>query len=339
MEPKKKSYKIGILGAGGWGTALSITLHENNHLIKIWTHEDYVADEINKQHTNSIFLKGVSVPDSVTATTKLGDLKDSDLFVIAIPTQHIRSVLTLKSLPKIKDKIVLSVSKGIEKDSMMRVSEIIKNTIKLPTEQFVIMTGPSHAEEVARKQPTTVVAASENIATAKVIQSVFMTNYFRIYTSDDVIGCEIGGSLKNVIAIAAGIIDGLKLGDNTKAALITRGLAEITRLGVSIGANAVTFSGLSGLGDLFVTCNSKLSRNRYVGEQIGIGKSVKEIQKNMEMIAEGIYTTESAYFLAKKHNVEVPIIEQMYHILFKGKKPSKAIEDLMTRQSKREWWW
>jgi glycerol-3-phosphate dehydrogenase (NAD(P)+) len=201
------------------------------------------------------------------------------------------------------------------------------------------MTGPSHAEEVARKQPTTVVAASENIANAKFIQSIFMTSYFRIYTSDDVIGCEIGGSLKNVIAIAAGVIDGLGLGDNTKAALITRGLAEITRLGVAIGANAITFSGLSGLGDLFVTCNSKLSRNRYVGEQIGLGKSIKSIQKSMNMIAEGIYTTESAFFLAKKHNVEVPIIEQMYHILFKGKKSSKAIEDLMTRQSKREWWW
>ncbi|MCL5991971.1 MAG: NAD(P)H-dependent glycerol-3-phosphate dehydrogenase [Bacteroidetes bacterium] len=339
MEPKKKTYKIGILGAGGWGTALSITLNNNHHLIKLWTYEDYVAEEINKQHTNSIFLKGVSIPKNVSATTKLDDLKDSDLFVIAIPTQHIRSVLRSKSFPKIKDRVVLSVAKGIEKDTLMRVSEVITKTIKLPNEQFVILTGPSHAEEVARKQPTAVVAASENIANAKEIQSIFMTPYFRIYTSDDVIGCEVGGSLKNVIAIAAGIIDGLKLGDNTKAALITRGLAEITRLGVAIGANAITFSGLSGLGDLFVTCNSKLSRNRFVGEQIGRGKSVNEIQKSMEMIAEGIYTTESAYFLAKKHNVEVPIIEQMYNILFKAKKPSKAIEDLMTRQSKREWWW
>ena len=339
MESKKKSYKIGILGAGGWGTALSITLHDNHHFVKLWTHEDYVADEINKEHTNSIFLKGVTIPESVLATTKLSDLKDSDLFVIAIPTQHIRSVLKSKSLSKIKDKIVLSVAKGIEKDTLMRVSEIITNTIKLPMEQYVILSGPSHAEEVARKQPTTVVAASKSLSNAKEVQSIFMTPYFRIYTTDDVIGCEIGGSLKNVIAIAAGIIDGLKLGDNTKAALITRGLAEITRLGVAIGANAITFSGLSGLGDLFVTCNSKLSRNRFVGEQIGKGKTIKEIQKSMEMIAEGIYTTESAYFLAKKYNVEVPIIEQMYHILFKGKKPSKAIEDLMTRQSKREWWW
>jgi len=339
LEPKKKTYKIGILGAGGWGTALSITLNDNHHSIKLWTYEDYIADEINKQHTNSIFLNGVAIPENVIATTKISELKDSDIFVIAIPTQHIRSVLKSKNLPRIKDKIILSVAKGIEKNTLMRVSEVITNTIRLPFEQFVILTGPSHAEEVARKQPTTVVAASESISNAKEIQTIFMTPYFRIYTTDDVIGCEIGGSLKNVIAIAAGIIDGLKLGDNTKAALITRGLAEITRLGVAIGANAITFSGLSGLGDLFVTCNSKLSRNRFVGEEIGMGKSVKEIQKSMEMIAEGIYTTESAYFLAKKHNVEVPIIEQMYHILFKGKKPSKAIEDLMTRQSKREWWW
>ncbi|MBI5324216.1 MAG: NAD(P)-dependent glycerol-3-phosphate dehydrogenase [Ignavibacteriae bacterium] len=334
-----KSRHIGIIGAGGWGTALSITLNENNHLVKLWTFEEYVAEEINKKHTNSIFLKGVKIPDSVTATTKLSDLKDCELYLLSTPTQHIREVLKSKGFPKIKDKTVVSVAKGIEKDTLLRVSEIVTDTIKLPPEQFVIMTGPSHAEEVARKQPTTVVAASENITIAKSIQSIFMTSYFRIYTSDDIIGCEIGGSLKNVIAIAAGIIDGLGLGDNTKAALITRGLAEITRLGVAIGANAITFSGLSGLGDLFVTCNSKLSRNRFVGEQIGLGKSVRDVQKSMEMIAEGIQTTESAYFLAKKHIVEVPIIEQMYHILFKGKKPGKAIEELMTRQSKREWWW
>ena len=339
MESKKKTYNIGILGAGGWGTALSITLNDNKHNIKIWTYEDYVADEINKKHTNSIFLKGVKIPVEVTATTKFSDLKNSDLFVIAIPTQYIRKVLKSKVAPKFKDKIVVSVSKGIEKDTLMLVSEIVADTTNIDSEQFVIMSGPSHAEEVSRKLPTTVVAGSENITNAKEVQSIFMTPYFRIYTTDDVIGCEIGGSLKNVIAIAAGIIDGLGLGDNTKAALITRGLAEITRLGVSIGANTITFSGLSGLGDLFVTCNSKLSRNRYVGEQIGIGNSLKEIQKSMEMIAEGIQTTESAYFLAQKHLVEVPIIEQMYHILFKGKKPSKAIEDLMTRQSKREWWW
>ncbi|TAL70068.1 MAG: NAD(P)H-dependent glycerol-3-phosphate dehydrogenase [Bacteroidetes bacterium] len=339
MESKKKTYKIGILGAGGWGTALSITLTDNNHKVRLWTFEDYVADEINNQHTNSIFLNGVSIPESVTATTKFSDLKNSDLFVIAIPTQYIRSVLKSKAIPKFGDKIVVSVAKGIEKDTLMLVSEIVTNTVKLASEQFVIMSGPSHAEEVARKLPTTVVAASENITNAKEVQSIFMTPYFRIYTTDDVIGCEIGGSLKNVIAIAAGIIDGLGLGDNTKAALITRGLAEITRLGVAIGANTITFSGLSGLGDLFVTCNSKLSRNRFVGEQIGLGKNLKDIQKSMEMVAEGIQTTESAYFLAKKHIVEVPIIEQMYQILFKGKKPAKAIEDLMTRQSKREWWW
>ncbi len=330
---------MSIIGAGGWGTALAMTLNDNGHKIKIWTYEKHVAKEINDKHTNSTFLSGVVIPEKVEATSNLKDLSDSELIVLAIPTPHIRGVLKSLTITNIKNKLVLNVAKGIEKKTLMRVSEIVTDVLNTKPQNYIILTGPSHAEEVSRKQPTAVVAACEDIANAKEIQSIFMTNYFRIYTTDDVTGCEIGGSLKNVIAIAAGIIDGLNLGDNTKAALITRGLAEITRLGVAIGANAMTFSGLSGLGDLFVTCNSKLSRNRYVGEQIGLGKNIETIQKNMEMVAEGISTTESAYFLAKKHRVELPIIEQMYNILFKRKKPLKAIQDLMTRQSKREWWW
>jgi glycerol-3-phosphate dehydrogenase (NAD(P)+) len=339
LKSKTKSYKVGIIGAGGWGTALAMTLDDNGHKIKIWTYEKHVAKEINNKHTNSTFLNGVTIPEKVIATTNLNELSDSELFVLAIPTPHLRSVLKSLSKPYIKNKLILNVAKGIEKRTLMRVSEIVPDVLKISHDKYIILTGPSHAEEVSRKQPTAVVAACGDIGNAKEIQTILMTKYFRIYTTDDVIGCEIGGSLKNIIAIAAGIIDGLGLGDNTKAALITRGLAEITRLGVAIGANAITFSGLSGLGDLFVTCNSKLSRNRYVGEQIGLGKSIASIQKNMEMIAEGISTTESAYFLAKKHNVELPIVEQIYKILFKGKKPLKAIQDLMTRQSKREWWW
>jgi glycerol-3-phosphate dehydrogenase (NAD(P)+) len=221
----------------------------------------------------------------------------------------------------------------------MRVSEILFNVAGISPENYAVLTGPSHAEEVARKMPTTVVSSSENNDNTRLIQNVFSTNNFRIYSSNDVVGCEIGGSLKNIIAIAAGIIDGLELGDNTKAALITRGLAGMTRLGVALGSNSQTFSGLSGLGDLFVTCNSKHSRNRYVGEQIGKGRKLKEIMDEMKMVAEGIYTTESAYFLAQKHNVELPITEQIYKILFEDVQPMVAIKNLMTRPSKREWWW
>jgi glycerol-3-phosphate dehydrogenase (NAD(P)+) len=339
LNTETKSVKIGIIGAGGWGTALASILVINNHNITLWAYEPHVADEINKFHTNSIFLKGVSISEKVKATTKLENLAESEVLVIATPTPFIRSTLIpLKEFINSNTKIV-NGAKGIENKSLMRVSEIIFDTLKTTPDNYTILTGPSHAEEVARKMPTTVVAASDNYALAKEIQNIMSTPNFRVYTTDDVIGCEIGGALKNVIAIAAGIIDGLGLGDNTKAALITRGLAEISRLGVALGANPQTFSGLSGLGDLFVTCNSKHSRNRFVGEQIGLGKTLENITNEMEMVAEGIFTAQSAYFLGKKHNVEMPITEQVYNILFEKKEPLHAISHLMTRQSKREWWW
>ncbi|MFP4370105.1 MAG: NAD(P)H-dependent glycerol-3-phosphate dehydrogenase, partial [Candidatus Kapaibacterium sp.] len=205
--------------------------------------------------------------------------------------------------------------------------------------KFAVITGPSHAEEVARHLPTTVVTASENHSLAEKIQDLFTQPYFRVYTSEDLTGCETGGSLKNVIAIAAGIIDGLGLGDNTKAALLTRGLAEMSRLGIALGANPLTFSGLSGLGDLFVTCNSKHSRNRRVGEKIGKGKTLEEISKETKTVAEGVFTAESAYYLGLKHNVEMPIAEQVFKILFEGREPTEAIKGLMARSTKREWWW
>jgi len=335
---KKNNIKIGIIGAGGWGTALSVVLNCNGHQSVIWTHEENVVAEINHNRTNSTYLPGIIIPGGISATSKSSELMQCDMAVIAVPTQFIRQILSGHNFG-LKGKQIVCVSKGIEQNTMMRVSEILHDILYLEPELYTVISGPSHAEEVARKTPTTVVAASVEHDSAKFVQDVFSTPFFRVYTSDDVIGCEIGGSLKNVIAIAAGVIDGLGLGDNTKAALITRGLAEISRLGITLGANPLTFSGLSGLGDLVVTCNSRHSRNRFVGEQIGKGKKIEQIISEMQMVAEGISTTRSAHFLALKHNVELPIVEQVYKIIFEDINPSEAVRELMVRQYKREWWW
>ena len=338
MKLLSRGKKIGIIGSGGWGTALAQLLSENGHKATLWCHEEETAEEINKYHTNKEFLPDVNLSKSLLAVSADKKLKGQDIYVIATPTQYIRTVFEKNDF-HIKDKPVINVAKGIEQKTLFRVSQIVKVAAGVSPENYVVLTGPSHAEEVARKTPTTVVAASDNYSLAKECQDIFNNEKFRVYTSEDVTGCELGGSLKNVIAIAAGIIDGLELGDNTKAALITRGLAEITRLGVALGAKQETFSGLSGLGDLFVTCNSRHSRNRSVGEKIGRGKSAEDITKDMKMVAEGVKTTESAYELGLKHDVEMPISAQMYKILFEKQKPQEAINELMTRRTKREWWW
>lgn len=332
-----KKHRIGIFGAGGWGTSLAALLSNNHHSVILWTHEEEVNNEINSNHGNSIYLKGVGLPETLKCTLDPKDLSDSDIIVIAIPTQYIRETI-IKYGIKLDQKIVVSVAKGIEKDSYFRGSEILKDVAGVSDHQYVILTGPSHAEEVSRNLATTVVAASKDNSSAVLVQNTFTTPNFRVYTTDDVIGCEIGGSLKNVIAIAAGMIDGLQLGDNTKAALITRGLAEMSRLGVALGADPLTFSGLSGLGDLYVTCSSKFSRNRFVGEEIGRGKKITQITNEMKMVAEGVTTTKSAHFLAVKHNVELPIVNQVYKILFEDNSPLEALKKLMTRETKREWW-
>ncbi len=341
LSPKKLhtiDNEIIVVGAGGWGTALAMLLGGKGYNVKLWTHEPNIRDEINNLHTNSPYLPGARLPESIKATIDSKDIENASLIVNTVPTQFIRSLYRDYNFP-MEGKIIVNGSKGIERKTLFQVSEIFSHSCGVSADNYVVITGPSHAEEVARESPTTVVAASENIELAKKVQGIFMTPNFRVYTSDDVVGCEIGGSLKNVIAIAAGIIDGLGMGDNTKAALITRGLAELTRLGIAHGANPLTFSGLSGLGDLFVTCNSKHSRNRSVGEAIGKGKTINEITSETKTVAEGISTSESAYCLGKKHRVEMPITEEIYKILFEAKKPLDAIGDLMVRQSKREWWW
>ncbi|MBM2813555.1 MAG: Glycerol-3-phosphate dehydrogenase [Ignavibacteria bacterium] len=334
----REELKIGIIGAGGWGTALATVLSENVREVLIWAKEVSVCAEINSYNTNSVFLPGVLLPEKIRATNHCYELEDSDLFVLTIPTQFIRKFFSEHRF-QLGDKPVINGAKGIERKTLLLVSEILLDCAGISPDRHVILTGPSHAEEVARRMPTTVVCASENIILAKEVQNIFSNKSFRVYTSEDVVGCEIGGALKNVIAIAAGAVDGLGLGDNTKAALITRGLAEISRLGISMGANPLTFSGLSGLGDLIVTCNSRHSRNRSVGEQIGKGKSMAEITANMQSVAEGVTTTESAYHLSQKHNVEMPIVEQMYFVINGQKKPPEALECLMNRQTKYEWWW
>ncbi|HOK13988.1 MAG TPA: NAD(P)H-dependent glycerol-3-phosphate dehydrogenase [Candidatus Kapabacteria bacterium] len=329
---------IFVIGAGGWGTTLANLLSYQFDVL-LWANEKEVADEINSLHKNSTYLPGISLNSKLIATNSLDEFEQHNVIVNAVPTQYIRSVFSQLANTDFSNRILINTSKGIEQNTTYRISQIFFEITNLPEDNFVVLSGPSHAEEVSRKIPTTVVAASSDISKAKLCQELFSTPEFRVYTSNDVVGTEIGGALKNVLAIASGIIDGLGYGDNTKAALITRGLAEIVRLGVACGAHPWTFSGLSGLGDLFVTCNSKHSRNRLVGELIGKGKTLLEITSSMKMVAEGVATTISAIELGKRHNVELPITQQVYRILFENLSPKEAINELMTRESKHEWVW
>jgi len=337
VERGNKVSKVAILGAGSWGNALSIVLADNQHDIRLWTHRKEQADEINETKRNSKYLD-VVLPDNLKAYADLNEaVKDVEAIIIVVPTNAIRSVCQqIKSiLPK--DVTIVHASKGIEPRSLKRISEII--TEEIPTydiNDIVILSGPSHAEEVALRHPTTVTVASKNEEKAKVIQSLFMNPAFRVYTSKDVIGVELGGALKNIIALGAGISDGLGFGDNAKAALITRGLAEIARLGVAMGANPLTFLGLCGVGDLIVTSTSKHSRNWRAGESLGKGKSLDTILDEMGMVVEGVRTTKAAYQLSKQMDVEMPITEGLYELLFNYKEPKLVVEQLMNRARKDE---
>ena len=329
--------RISIVGAGGWGTALANLLANNGLEILIWAYEPEVVEEINSSHTNQTYLEGITLSSKVKATNDLDEIfKFSHIILSSVPTQYIRNVYRNHQL-NLEKTYVINVAKGIEQNTYFRCSEIFAD-LGVTQNRYAILTGPSHAEEVARLVPTTVVVSSPNLEFALFVQQTFSNENFRVYTSTDTIGCEFGGSLKNIIAIASGIIDGLKFGDNTKAALITRGLAEMNRLAVAFGANPQTMSGLAGLGDLFVTCNSPHSRNRRVGELIGQGKNLDEIINSMKMIAEGVASTKSVYELSRKINVEMPIVQKVYEILFENLNPLIAIKQLMTRASKNEWW-
>jgi glycerol-3-phosphate dehydrogenase (NAD(P)+) len=332
--------RIGCIGAGSWGTTLAIHLAQLGHDVLLWGHGPQQRAALRSERENRRYLPGIVLPDSVEIVDDVRDAVDAadPLLVIATPTQHIRSSLAPIDARELDRPIVISTSKGIEKGSLRRVSEIFEEEWGFDRERFVCLSGPSHAEEVSRGIPTTVVAAATSRSASELVQDVFSNETLRVYTNDDLVGVELGGALKNIIALCAGIIDGLGYGDNTKAALITRGLAEITRLGVTLGAHPSTFSGLSGLGDLVVTCFSRHSRNRFVGEQIGRGRKLDDIVAEMAMVAEGVSTTESAQQLAQRHLVEMPIINEVYQVLFANRDPRSATHDLMRRETKHEIW-
>lgn len=327
--------KIGIIGDGGWGTALAIMLSQIGHSVVIWSpFEDY-AKVLRDSRENKKFLPEIKIPKGIDITSDLSKIIPvSEWIVFAVPTQFARKVLVQLKEFDLSKKIFVSVSKGLENETLKRISEIIQEI--LGELQLVALSGPTHAEEVARGIPSSIVASSQNLSLAEQAQEVFMNERFRVYTNPDLVGVELGGSLKNVIAIAAGISDGLGLGDNTKAALITRGLAEMARLGKAMGAHGETFSGLSGMGDLITTCISLHSRNRKMGEVLASGVSLKQALSETEKVAEGVKTTQSAYKLAKKYKVEMPIVEGIYAILYEEKEPRDVFMNLMQRQAKVE---
>ena len=328
--------KITILGDGGWGTTLAILLARKGYKITLWgAFKDNIA-EVNKTRINQKFLPGIRLPSSIVLTSDLVlALKATDLIVLAIPSQFIRQVLKRLKELNINSVPFLSVVKGIETETLMRVSEIIYQELGKSL-KLAVLSGPTIALEVAKEVPTTAVVSSSSEKLSKSLQRVFTTSRFRVYTNPDVVGVELGGSLKNVIAIACGISDGLGFGANTKAALLARGLAEISRMGIAAGAKKETFSGITGLGDLVTTCISRHSRNRSVGEQIGKGGKLKNILSRMNMVAEGVATAKAAYLLGKKYRVSMPITNEVYSVLYKNKDPFRAVNDLMTRQRKEE---
>ena len=330
--------KVTVLGAGSWGTALAVVLAENGVDTLIWTHREDQSQEINEMHTNKKYLSETVLPSNLRATSNLEVAANhGDTIVVAVPTKAIREVCGNLNTVQQEQKLFVHVSKGIEPDSLLRISELITDTVKPELlSDIVVLSGPSHAEEVVLQHPTTVTAACANLEAAEKVQDLFMSNYFRVYTNDDVIGVELGGALKNVIALAAGITDGLQYGDNAKAALITRGLAEITRLGVKMGGNQVTFAGLAGMGDLIVTCTSVHSRNWRAGNMLGQGMKLSEVLESMGMVVEGVRTTKAAFQLSQKYDVAMPITTELYNVLFEDKTPKDAVDSLMIRTKKSE---
>ena len=330
--------KITVLGAGGWGTTLALVLCDNHHDVSLWTFDNEQADLIRKKHENPQFLPGVVLPSEMKITTDIEtSCRERDMIVAAVPSQFLRSVLQRIAHLDLQNTVICNVAKGIENGSLMTMSEVLLDVLMHERrENLAILSGPSHAEEVSLKMPTMVVSASFKMKTAKIVQEAFVNNYFRVYVNEDIRGVELGGATKNVIAIAAGLSDGSGFGDNTKAAIMTRGIYEITRLGAKMGAQPITFAGLSGMGDLIVTCMSHHSRNRFVGEEIGKGRNVAEVLSEMTMVAEGVATAKSVHQLAQKHHVEMPMAEEVYKVLFEDKNPRQATLDLMLRDTRGE---
>lgn len=333
-----KNMRISVLGAGSWGTALAVLLCENDHEVTLWSVDKREVAMIDEKREQVEKLPGVRIPDRIRVTGELeSSITGQDMLVLAVPSIFIRS--TAHSIaPFVEDaQIIVNVSKGIEEGTLMNMTDVIEDEI--PNARVGVLSGPSHAEEVGRRIPTTVVAGAHDQETAEIIQDAFMNSFFRVYTSPDMIGIELGAALKNVIALAAGVVDGLGFGDNTKAALITRGIAEITRLGTAMGGRAETFGGLSGIGDLIVTCTSTHSRNHSAGYLIGQGKTCQEAMDEVKMVVEGVYSAKAALDLAKKYHVEVPITEQVNRVLFEGIPAREAVPPLLMRNRTSECEW
>ena len=326
--------KISVLGSGGWGTAIAVMLAKENNDVTLWSYKEEEKNELVKNRENIPYLPGIKIPDSVRFTSDMADCAGADVTVIATPSHGVRNVARSFSEYTKNGDIILNISKGIEEGTYKTLSEVLGDELKGCT--IAVMSGPSHAEEVSRGIPTTNVVACSDINVAEYIQDIFMNPSFRIYTNNDILGVELGGSLKNVFALCCGILDGMGMGDNTKAALMTRGLVEMTRLGVKMGASKDTFSGLSGMGDLIVTCTSVHSRNRRAGILIGQGKTAKEAQEAVKMVVEGIRTCKAAKELADKVGVEMPIINEAYAVLFENEPLNEAIPKLMGRMKKNE---
>ena len=322
-----------VIGNGGWGTALAMTLAANGNNVTVWGPFEEEIKTIRSAGENSVYLPGVTLPDNLSWTSDPSAAADAELIVLVTPSRFVRSSLETFKPHLRPDAPIVSATKGLDENTHQRISQIAHDVLG---RDIAVLSGPSHAEEVARGVPTAVTVAGPDFQTLEKIQTAFMGPTFRVYTSDDLIGVELGGTLKNIIAVAAGILDGIGLGDNSKAALMTRGLAEITRLGIALGAKPETFSGLSGIGDLIVTCASRHSRNRSVGERLGKGESLEQIMGSMKQVAEGVWNAKAARDLAAAHGIEMPITEEVCAIVEDGKDPRQALKDLMSRDPKAE---
>lgn len=327
--------KVSVIGAGSWGSALAVLLANNGHEVTLWSHDSKEIEMLQKEREQKDKLPGVKLPENIKVSADLEEtLTGRDVIVMAVPSPVVRSMAT-RMAPYIKEgQVIVNVAKGIEDETYKTLTEIIEEEI--PGAVVCVLSGPSHAEEVGRKLPTTCVVGAKKERVAVMLQDLFMNEVFRVYTSPDIMGIELGGALKNVIALAAGVTDGLGYGDNTKAALMTRGIAELTRLGAALGGQIETFTGLTGIGDLIVTCTSVHSRNRKAGLLMGQGYSPKEAMDEVKMVVEGVYSAKAALGLAKRNNVNVPIIEEVNKVLFEEKDPKEAVADLLLRERKKE---
>lgn len=338
MERCDNMENISVIGSGSWGTTLANVLAEKGFNVSLWIREEELYQIIRKTMENTIFLPGIKLAQNITPTNSITEaVKNKTIIICAIPSHGVRDIFKDVAGFLSKETIIVSASKGLEQETLLTVSQILKQALpKTLHKNLAVLSGPSFAKEVSLKLPTALCIASNKKVVAEKLQQTFNTKYFRVYTNTDMIGVELGGALKNVIAIAVGISDGLNLGMNARAALITRGLAEMTRLGVKMGAKPATFAGLSGLGDMVLTCTGELSRNRSVGIMIGKGRKLHDILSEMKMVAEGVLTAKAAYGLAIKYNVEMPIVKQVYSVLYEDKSPLDAVMDLMMRRLKEE---